>query len=135
MDEDWIFQTLHETAPDASKQAAPANNTANTEQPPQRFNTAQKTAFTREPKIKVRPRVFLTRSELAELKKDFSDAEISVMLDMLSDYKCANPQRYYSSDLQPLLGWCAKSVRSPKQSQSDEQTPQTRDNLPDWIFN
>lgn len=83
-----------------------------------------------EVKDQVRPNVRLSRNEIEELKKDYSDEQIARMLDKLSEYK-TNTGRNYSSDYQAIRKWVYKTL-------DDSQKVQTRTaevfEFPDWIF-
>jgi hypothetical protein len=80
-----------------------------------------------EVKEQVRPNVRLSRKEIEALKKDYSDDEITRMLDKLSDYK-SNTGRNYSSDYQAIRKWVYKTLEEP-----EKKKPEIIE-YPDWIF-
>lgn len=80
-----------------------------------------------EHKEQVRPNIRLSRKEIEELKKDYSDEEIARMLDKLSDYKLSSG-RYYASDYQAIRNWVAKAIQEP------EKKKQEVFEFPDWIY-
>lgn len=80
-----------------------------------------------EAKEQVRPNVRLSRKEIEELKKDYSDEEITRILDKLSDYKSSSG-RNYSSDYQAIRKWVYKTLEAP-----EKKKPEIIE-YPDWIF-
>lgn len=80
-----------------------------------------------EHKEQVRPNVRLSRKEIDELKKDYSDDEITRILDKLSDYKSSSG-RYYASDYQAIRNWVAKAIQEPEKKKPEIIK------YPDWIF-
>lgn len=81
-------------------------------------------------KDQVRPNVRLSRKEIEELKKDYSDEQIARMLDKLSEYK-ANTGRNYQSDYQAIRKWVYKTLDEKPREISGH--PELVD-FPDWIF-
>lgn len=83
-----------------------------------------------EVKEQVRPNVRLSRKEIEELKKDYSDDQIARMLDKLSEYK-TNNGRNYASDYQAIRKWVYKTLdEKPK----EKPVPDGVIEFPDWIF-
>lgn len=80
-----------------------------------------------EHKEQVRPNVRLSRKEIEELKKDYSDEQITRMLDKLSDYK-QNTGRNYSSDYQAIRKWVYKILEEP-----EKKKPEVIE-FPDWVY-
>ena len=78
-------------------------------------------------KEQVRPNVRLSRKEIEELKKDYSDEEITRILDKLSDYKSSSG-RNYASDYQAIRKWVYKTLEAP-----EKKKPEIIE-YPDWIF-
>lgn len=78
----------------------------------------------------VRPNVFLYRSEIEALKREYTDSEINKMLDILSDYK-RSKNREYASDYDAIKRWVYKRVN--ESTQPARQKTQIPD-LPDWVF-
>ena len=76
-----------------------------------------------ETKEAVRPNVFLTRSEILDLKTRFTDDQIKLMLDKLSEYKATN-KRYYKSDFDAIerwvIRWLDDSTKQQKSSVIEE---------------
>lgn len=90
----------------------------------------QKSKRQYEVKEQVRPNVRLSRNEIEELKKDYSDEQIARMLDKLSEYK-TNTGRNYSSDYQAIRKWVYKTLDdSPKVQTKTAEVFE----FPDWIF-
>lgn len=83
-----------------------------------------------EVKEAVRPNVFLYRSEIEALKREYSDSEITKMLDILSDYK-RQKNREYDSDYDAIKRWVYKRVDD-KQSVKPQKAQISE--LPDWVF-
>ena len=81
----------------------------------------------------VRPNVRLTREELEKLKARFSDAEVSKMLDILSDYK-SNSGRDYPSDYQALQRWVLKKIYEDRQRGISTPSIMQAEPLPDWVY-
>lgn len=63
-----------------------------------------------EPKECVRPNVRLTRTEINTLKEEFSDEEITQLLDNLSEYKTSSG-KYYASDYDAIRRWGVRRLR------------------------
>jgi hypothetical protein len=83
----------------------------------------------REVKEQVRPNVRLSRSEIEALKAQFTDEEISRMVDKLSEYK-TNSGRTYTSDYQAIQRWVINWLKTPQKEQHCE--PQTDPNEDRW---
>jgi hypothetical protein len=81
----------------------------------------------------VRPNVRLTRAEMESLNSQFSDAEVSKMLDILSDYK-ANSGRDYPSDYQAIQRWVLKRIYDDRQRGVSTQSIIQAEPLPDWVY-
>lgn len=104
--------------PDEQKQTTPSQ--PGPEQPKRQY----------EVKEQVRPNVRLSRKEIEELKKDYSDDQIARMLDKLSEYK-TNNGRNYASDYQAIRKWVYKTLdEKPK----EKPVPAGVIEFPDWIF-
>lgn len=78
-------------------------------------------------KEQVRPNVRLSRKEIEELKKDYSDEEITRILDKLSDYKSSSG-RNYASDYQAIRNWVCRAIQEPTKKKQEIVE------FPDWIF-
>ena len=78
-------------------------------------------------KEQVRPNVRLSRKEIEELKKDYSDEEITRILDKLSDYKSSSG-RNYASDYQAIRNWVCRAIKEPTKKKQEIVE------FPDWIF-
>jgi hypothetical protein len=83
----------------------------------------QKRTFKRELKEQVRPNVRLSRSEIDKLRSEFTDAEITRMVDKLSEYK-TNSGRRYASDYQAIQRWVIGWIRDQKNTPQQETTQQ-----------
>lgn len=84
-------------------------------------------------KIAVRPNVFLSHAEIAELKKTYSKEEITKMVDYFSDWKFKKGSNVRTSDYQCIVRWVYKIL---KEEQQQQQTEQTKDSnpFPDWVY-
>lgn len=84
----------------------------------------------------VRPNVYLTRTEINELKKQFTDEQIAKMVDHLSEYKYQNNRRY-SSDFQAIQRWVIRWLNESKNSVRTQLSASNNiiaDNeFPDWL--
>lgn len=87
----------------------------------------------REVKIAVRPNVYLSNSEIQTLREQFTDEQISLMVDKLSDYK-SQTNRYYKSDYQAITRWVVKWMNDSLASKQNESNDKNVTNqFPDWI--
>ena len=81
----------------------------------------------------VRPNVFLSRSEILDLKSRFTDDQVTLMLDKLSEYK-ATTGRYYRSDFDAIERWVVRWMNDQQKQQA--QPPQPKDAIieyPSWL--
>lgn len=81
----------------------------------------------------VRPNVRLTRSEFAKLRENFSDYEVSRILDILSEYKL-NSNRTYSSDYDAINRWVLRRIYEEKRSGEYQKSKFEVEELPDWVY-
>lgn len=83
-------------------------------------------------KIAVRPNVFLSHAEIAELKKTYSKEEITKMVDYFSDWKFKKGSNVRTSDYQCIVRWVYKILKEEQQ----QPTEQTKDSnpFPDWVY-
>lgn len=79
-------------------------------------------------KFPVRDNVFLLSSELEDLKEQYSDEEISLMLDRLSEYKRTS-NRNYKSDYQAIRRWVINWLKTSQ----DKKIPITESEFPNWL--
>lgn len=86
-----------------------------------------------EVKERVRPNVFLTRSEINDLKSRFTDSQITLMLDKLSEYK-SETKRYYASDFDAIERWVIKWLNTTNnQSQKKASIYDEPFEVPSWL--
>lgn len=76
----------------------------------------------KEEKIEVRNNVFLTRSELAELEKKYSQSDMDILFRELSEYKLKS-NRKYTSDYDAINRWVYKRLEEIKGPQLVEGIP------------
>lgn len=76
----------------------------------------------KEEKIEVRNNVFLTRSELAELEKKYSQSDMDILFRELSEYKLKS-NRKYTSDYDAINRWVCKRLEEIKGPQIVEGIP------------
>ena len=95
----------------------------------------EKPKKTKEYKEAVRHNVWLTRSEINELRKEFTDEDITLMVDKLSDYK-SYTNKYYHSDYLVIRKWVVNWLNEQKARTSmmqKQSNSQVENNFPDWI--
>lgn len=85
----------------------------------------------KEDKIAARPNVFLTESELKQLKEEFTDEQVTLMVDKLSDYKYQNPYKHYASDFDAIKRWVIKWLKNG--AYQKPKVFETHEEFPDWI--
>lgn len=87
-----------------------------------------------EVKERVRPNVFLTRSEINDLKSRFTDSQITLMLDKLSEYK-SESKRYYASDFDAIERWVIKWLDGMTNNQSQKKASVYDEpfEVPSWL--
>lgn len=87
-------------------------------------------------KFQARPNVYLSYKELDELKAEFSDEEIALMLDRLSDYKTQS-NRYYASDYQAIRKWVIKWLDTNRVARhtkgNQKKSENENSNFPTWL--
>lgn len=84
-------------------------------------------------KIAVRPNVFLSHAEIAELKKTYSKEEITKMVDYFSDWKFKKGSNVRTSDYQCIVRWVYKILKEEQQQQPTEQAKDSNP-FPDWVY-
>jgi hypothetical protein len=108
-------------------QVPPAASEPPTIQPEQ---PKQKSLRWNELKEAVRPNVFLTRSELDNLRSRYSDEQVCLILDKLSDYKLQT-HRNYSNDFQAIEKWVLRWLD--EQTPSRALSPEEQGIFPSWL--
>ena len=80
-------------------------------------------------KVAVRPNVWLSHAEIADLKKKYSDDDISRMVDYYSDWKLKKGSNVRTSDYQSITRWVYKILTdNPKEPVKDANP------FPAWIY-
>lgn len=80
----------------------------------------------------VRPNVFLSRSEILDLKSRFTDDQITLMLDKLSEYKTTT-NRLYKSDFDAIERWVIKWLNSTNTQQKQSMHKDANIEYPSWL--
>lgn len=80
-------------------------------------------------RVAVRPNLWLSADEIAELKQKYSDSEITWMADFYSEWKRKKGVEISISDFKALSGWVGDAMRQKRQQQQQPQTEQ----FPDWV--
>lgn len=92
------------------------------------------------PKTPVRPNVYLSREELAELHSQFTEEQVSMMLDKLSSFKTEKNWRY-RSDFDAINRWVIKWLGQEMAKQEIDkasvqrfyETKMTQDDALSWL--
>jgi hypothetical protein len=142
---DWIAEhgelfgtdNAPKTRPKRAKAATTPNPSPNPEiaqiggkESQQSASNAERAFYT--DKIAVRPNVFLSHAEIAELKKTYSKEEITKMVDYFSDWKFKKGSNVRTSDYQCIVRWVYKILKEEQQ----QPTEQAKDSnpFPDWVY-
>lgn len=80
-------------------------------------------------KIAVRPNVWLSHAEIADLKKKYSDDDISRMVDYYSDWKLKKGSNVRTSDYQSITRWVYKILTEKPKELVKDANP-----FPAWIY-
>jgi hypothetical protein len=80
-------------------------------------------------KIAVRPNVWLSHAEIADLKKKYSDDDISRMVDYYSDWKLKKGSNVRTSDYQSITRWVYKILTEKPKEPVKDANP-----FPAWIY-
>lgn len=117
-----------------AKAATPPNPSPNPEiaqiggkEPQQSASNAERAFYT--DKIAVRPNVWLSHAEIAELKKKYSDDDISRMVDYYSDWKLKKGSNVRTSDYQSITRWVYKILTEKPKEPVKDANP-----FPAWIY-
>ena len=80
-------------------------------------------------KIAVRPNVWLSHAEIADLKKKYSDDDIRRMVDYYSDWKLKKGSSVRTSDYQSITRWVYKILTEKPKEPVKDANP-----FPAWIY-
>lgn len=117
-----------------AKAATPSNPSPNPEiaqiggkESQQSASNAERAFYT--DKIAVRPNVWLSHAEIADLKKKYSDDDISRMVDYYSDWKLKKGSNVRTSDYQSITRWVYKILTEKPKEPVKDTNP-----FPAWIY-
>lgn len=139
---DWIAEhgelfgadSAPKTRQKRAKAATPSNPSPNPEIAQIGVKESQQSASNSErafytDKIAVRPNVFLSHAEIADLKKKYSDDDISRMVDYYSDWKLKKGSNVRTSDYQSITRWVYKILTEKPKEPVKDANP-----FPAWIY-